>query len=180
MPLRSAFFCRIWKITSCFFIVPKFSMPISLAMLFSSAMDIACSWLILIVFPSFTSARGVAAGSSSSGALAGGWRSSEDRGEADSSAGAERATSSGNPSKTSFFFALPLGLADFFATRGINFLSVNRRPGGMMGRNGRHSHLVNQKETTVQSGAVQKWADQGRLIKNQYGKENLAVNSRTR
>src|SRR5438132_11927179 len=24
------------------------------------------------------------------------------------------------------------------------------------------------------------WADQGRLIKNQYGKENLAVNSRTR
>jgi len=38
------------KITSCFFIVPKFSMPIPLAMLFNSAMDIACNWLMLIVF----------------------------------------------------------------------------------------------------------------------------------
>src|SRR5439155_21120892 len=123
----------------------------SLAMLFSSAMDIACSWLMLIVCPSFTSARSVAAGSSSSdapGALPGGWRSSEDRGAADSSTGAESAASSGNPSKTSFFFALPLGLADFFATRGIDldFQLVNRRPGGMMARNGRHSLLVNQKE----------------------------------
>src|SRR5262245_59428410 len=103
---------------------------------------------MLIVFPFLASVRSVAAGSSSSGALTGGRRSSLDRGAPDSSTGAVRATSSGNPSKTSFFFVLPLGLADFFATRGIKFSLVDRRPGGMMGRNGQHSLLVNQKEKT--------------------------------
>ena len=107
------------------------------------------------VFPSFTSVRCAGAVSSSSGALTGGWRSSEERGRPDSSMGSERATSSGNPAKTSFFFVLPLGLADFFATRGIKFSLADRRPGGMLGRNGRHSLLVNQKEKTVQSGAAQ-------------------------
>src|SRR6185295_18374337 len=47
MPLRSAFFWRMWKITSCFRIVPKFSIPISLAIWLSSVIDIAWSLAML-------------------------------------------------------------------------------------------------------------------------------------
>jgi hypothetical protein len=69
-PLRSAFFCRIWKMTSCFRIVPKFSMFISRAMLFSSVMVIACSFAMFTVstgLPSgpFGAAATTAAASSS-------------------------------------------------------------------------------------------------------------------
>src|SRR6185436_17153636 len=171
-PLRSAFFCRIWKITSCFFIVPKFSIPISLAMVLSSAMDIACSWLMLIVFPSLTSARGVAAGSTSSitGALAGGRSSSEERVRVDSS-GAESAASSGKPSKTSFFFALPLGLVDFFATRGIDFgLLVGKSTARRKDRSEWPTLSLGQPEgRNCSIWRSPTWADQGRLIKNQYG-----------
>ena len=47
-PARCAFRSRMWKITSCLRIVPKFSTPNSFAIAFSSVICIACSLAMFI------------------------------------------------------------------------------------------------------------------------------------
>src|SRR5438270_3038753 len=103
-------------------------MHISLAIWFNSAMDIACSWLMLMVLAAVNSAPGAPA-SGSAGSVGRG-RSSDDFGAAASSpAVCASEASSGNPSINPFLFALPLG-AFFLATRGIIRKGQVTDPGG--------------------------------------------------
>jgi len=86
-------------------------MPISLAIWFNSAMDIACSWLMLMVFAAVNSAPGAPPPAQL-------FRRPREVSTIRSgrflSCGLRQRTSSGNPSINSSLFALPLGRAFFW------------------------------------------------------------------